>query len=90
MNWHTSWQGTVAIVGVALLVAVVGSRSHDVLAHPEGFVFTPLVFLGTPTPVVDMVLFLLHTFRYDAPESINQWNTLKHRLPIEPVCVGKA
>jgi hypothetical protein len=41
---------TVAIVGVALLVAVVGSGSHDVLAHPEWFVFTPLVFLGTPIP----------------------------------------
>jgi len=40
----------VAAVGFALLVTVVGSTSHDVLAHPEGFVFTPLVFLNTPTP----------------------------------------
>ena len=39
-----------AVVGVALLVAVVGSRSPDVLADPKGFVFTPLVFLGDPAP----------------------------------------
>jgi hypothetical protein len=50
MNRQTSWLHTVAIVGVVLLVEVVGSRSPDVWAHPKGFVFTPLAFLGTPTP----------------------------------------
>jgi hypothetical protein len=50
MKRYTSWQRLVAVVGVALLVAVMGSMSHDVLAHQKGFVFTPLVFLGTPTP----------------------------------------
>jgi hypothetical protein len=52
MNRHTSWPRTVAVVGVALLVAVVGGRSPDVFADPQGFVFTPLVFPGTPTPQV--------------------------------------
>ena len=50
MNRHTSWQRLVAVVGVALLVAVVGSRSPDVLADPKGFVFTPLAFLGDSDP----------------------------------------
>jgi len=31
-------------------LAVVGNSSHEVFADPEGFVFTPLVFLGDPTP----------------------------------------
>jgi hypothetical protein len=50
MNRYTSWQCLVAVMGFALLGTVVGSTSHDVLAHSEGFVFTPLVFLGTPAP----------------------------------------
>jgi hypothetical protein len=50
MSRHTFWQRLVAVLGVALLVAVVGSRSPDVFADPKGFVFTPLAFLGTPTP----------------------------------------
>ena len=49
MNRHMYWLRTVAIVGVALLV-VVGSGLPDVLADLKGFVFTPLAFLGTPTP----------------------------------------
>jgi hypothetical protein len=50
MNRYTSWQRLVAVVGFALLVAVVGGGSPDILADPKGFVLTPLVFLGTPTP----------------------------------------
>jgi hypothetical protein len=50
MSRHTFWQRFMAVVGVALLVAVVGSRSPDVFADPKGFVFTPLVFLGDPAP----------------------------------------
>jgi hypothetical protein len=50
MNRHTSWQHLVAVVGVALLVTVMGSGSSDALADPKGFVFTPLVFPGDPTP----------------------------------------
>src|SRR5512132_970319 len=50
MSRHTFWQRFIAVVGVALLVAVVGSRSPDVFADPKGFVFTPLVFLGDPAP----------------------------------------
>jgi hypothetical protein len=50
MSRHTFWQRLVAVVGVVLLVAVMGSGSHAVLADPTGFVFTPLVFLGDPTP----------------------------------------
>ena len=49
MNRQTSWQRLVAVVGVALLVAVMGSGSSDALADPKGFVFTPLLFLGDPT-----------------------------------------
>jgi hypothetical protein len=30
----------VAVVGVALLLAVMDSKSHDVLADQKGFVFT--------------------------------------------------
>jgi hypothetical protein len=56
MKRHTFWQRIVAVVGVALLVAVMGSRSPDVLADPKGFVFTPLVFLGDPTPGGDTFL----------------------------------
>jgi hypothetical protein len=48
MNRHTSWQHLVFVVGVALLVAVMSSMLQDVLAHPKGFVFTPLAFLGDP------------------------------------------
>jgi hypothetical protein len=48
MNRQTSWLYLAAMVGVALLV--VGGGSPDVLADPKGFVFTPLAFLGTPTP----------------------------------------
>jgi hypothetical protein len=33
-----------------MLVGVMVSMSHDVLAHPEGFVFTPLALLGDPAP----------------------------------------
>jgi hypothetical protein len=50
MSRHTFWPRLVAVLGVVLLVAVVGSRSPDVFADPKGFVFTPLAFLGTPTP----------------------------------------
>jgi len=50
MSRQTFWQRLVAVMGVALLVAVVGTGSHAVLADPTGFVFTPLVFLGDPTP----------------------------------------
>ena len=50
MKRYTSWQRLVAVVGVVLLGGVVGSRSPDVLADPKGYVFTPLAFLGTPTP----------------------------------------
>jgi hypothetical protein len=50
MNRHLSWQRLVAVVRVALLLAVVDSGSHAVLADLEGFVFTPLVYLGNPTP----------------------------------------
>jgi hypothetical protein len=50
MSRHTFWQRLVAVLGVALLVAVVGSRSLDVFADPKGYEFTPLVFLGDPTP----------------------------------------
>jgi hypothetical protein len=45
-----SWPRLVAIVGVALLVIVVGSGSSDVLAGPQGYEFTSLVFLGEPAP----------------------------------------
>ena len=45
-----SWQCVVAVLGATLLVVVVGSKSSEVLAHPKGYVFTPLVFLGDPTP----------------------------------------
>jgi hypothetical protein len=50
MKRHTPWLHTVAVVGVVLLVAVVGTKPPDVLADPKGFVFRPLTFLGTPTP----------------------------------------
>ena len=50
MSGYTFWQRLVAVLGVALLVVVVGSGSPDVLAHPKGYVFTPLAFVGTPTP----------------------------------------
>jgi len=50
MNRHTFWPRLVTVVGVALLVAVMGITSPHVWADPEGFVFTPLVFLGDPTP----------------------------------------
>lgn len=50
MRKHMYWQSLVAVVGVVLLVGVVGSRSPNVWAHPKGYVFTPLVFLGDPTP----------------------------------------
>jgi hypothetical protein len=50
MSRQTFWQRFVAVVGVVLLMAVVGSKSPDVLADPKGYVFTPLAFLGTPTP----------------------------------------
>ena len=50
MKRHMSWLHTVAVVGVVLLVAVVGTKPPDVLADPKGFVFRPLAFLGTPTP----------------------------------------
>jgi hypothetical protein len=50
MKRHMPWLHTVGVVGVVLLVAVVGSRSPEVFADPKGFVFTPLAFLGTPTP----------------------------------------
>jgi hypothetical protein len=56
MHRQTSWQHLVLVVGVALLVAVMSSRSHDVWADPKGFVFTPLVFLGDPTPGGDTFL----------------------------------
>ena len=48
MNRQTSWPRLVAVVGVALLLAVVGSGSPPVSRHPAGFVFT-LVFPGDPT-----------------------------------------
>jgi hypothetical protein len=47
------WQAGVAAVGVTLLVAVV---SPNALARPKGFVFTPLAFLGDPTPGGDTYL----------------------------------
>jgi hypothetical protein len=50
MSRHTFWQRLVAVLGVALLVAVGGSRSPAVWADPKGYVFTPLVFLGDPAP----------------------------------------
>jgi hypothetical protein len=50
MSRQTFWQRFVAVVGVVLLVAVVGSMSPEVLADPKGYVFTPLAFLGAPTP----------------------------------------
>jgi hypothetical protein len=56
MNRHMSWQRFVAVMGVVLLVAVVGSRSPDVWADPKGFVFKPLVYLGDPTPGGDTFL----------------------------------
>jgi hypothetical protein len=56
MNRQTSWPRLMAVVGVALLLAVVGSGSHDVSAHPMGFVFTPLVFPGDSTPRADTFL----------------------------------
>ena len=56
MNRQTSWPRLMAGVGVALLLAVVGSGSHDVSAHPMGFVFTPLVFPGDSTPRADIFL----------------------------------
>lgn len=43
-------------MAVALLVAVVGSKTPEVWADPKGFVFTPLVFLGDPTPGGDTFL----------------------------------
>ena len=36
MKRHMSWLHTVAVVGVVLLVAVVGSRSPEVFGTPEG------------------------------------------------------
>ena len=48
MHRQTSWQHLVLVVGVALLVTVMSGRSHEVFAQPEGFVFTPLAFLGDP------------------------------------------
>lgn len=56
MNRQTSWIRLVTMVGVALVLALVGSGSHDVSAHPAGFVFTRLVFLGDPTPGADTFL----------------------------------
>jgi hypothetical protein len=50
MSRQTFWQRFVAVVGVVMLVAVVGSGSPDVLADPKGYVFTPLAFLGDPAP----------------------------------------
>jgi hypothetical protein len=49
MKRHASWQRLVAVMGVTLLVAV-GSSSHNVSAHQNGFAFTPLVFLNDATP----------------------------------------
>jgi hypothetical protein len=63
MNRHTSWQRFVAVVGVALLVAVVGNMSPAVLADPEGFVFTPLAFLGDPAPRGDTFLAVFESNR---------------------------
>jgi hypothetical protein len=56
MNRYTSWPRLVGVLGVALLVAAVGGRSPDVWADREGFEFTPLVFLGDPTPGGDTFL----------------------------------
>jgi hypothetical protein len=51
MKRYTSWQRLVAVVGIALLVAVLRSTSLPVVsADQKGYVFTPLAFLGTPTP----------------------------------------
>jgi hypothetical protein len=50
MSRHTFWQRLVAVLGVALLVAVGGQQVARCLGRPEGYVFTPLVFLGDPAP----------------------------------------
>jgi hypothetical protein len=50
MKKQTSWQRIIAVVGGALLVVMMGSTAHEVWADPQGFVSTPLVFLGDPTP----------------------------------------
>jgi hypothetical protein len=50
MNGQLSWPRTVAIVGITLLGQVLGMTSHEVWAEPQGYVFTPLVFLGQTTP----------------------------------------
>lgn len=56
MHRQTSWQHLVLVVGVALLVTVMSGRSHEVFAQPEGFVFTPLAFLGDPAPGGGVIL----------------------------------
>jgi hypothetical protein len=56
MRSNTGWRASVSALGVALLVAVVGSTSHDALAEPERYEFRPLVFLGDPTPGGDRYL----------------------------------
>ena len=50
MNRQTLWPLLVAVVGIALLVPVMDSRSLDVWADPKEYVFTPLGFLGETTP----------------------------------------
>ncbi len=50
MKRNTSWTSLVAVVGIALLAVVVGGPSPNALADPQGFAFTPLVFLGDPAP----------------------------------------
>ena len=57
MNGNMKYrQSIVAVVGVALLVAVVGRTSQDASAHPKGYTFTPLAFLGDPTSGGDTFL----------------------------------
>ncbi len=50
MQRNGFWKSLGAVLGVALLVAVIGSLSHHAWAHPEGYVLTPLAFLGDPAP----------------------------------------
>jgi hypothetical protein len=63
MSKHMSWQSLMAVLGVALLVEVAGSWSPDVFADPKGFVFTPIVFLGDPTPGGDTFLAVFESNR---------------------------
>ena len=56
MKRSTAWQSGVAVLGVVLLVAAMNSPLPGAWAGSKGYVFTPLAFLGDPTPGGDTYL----------------------------------